>query len=222
MNLVLLGPPGAGKGTLANLLKKSLGVMHVSSGDILRDEMKNNTPLGKEVKQFIDNGKLVPDEVVTKLIENKFTHDQNIRRGYMLDGYPRTKQQAQDLDKILNKVKSPLDYALYMEATLPVIIQRLGGRRVCRKCGSLFHIKNRPPKKAGICDQCGGELYQRADDNEETIKTRMDVYLQSTIPIVEYYKAQRKLLTLNGDLESEDVEVIILKKFHDDGKPDKH
>ena len=222
MNLVLLGPPGARKGTLANLLKKSLGVAHVSSGDILREEMKNNTPLGKEVKQFIDNGKLVSDEVVTKLIENKFTHDQNIRRGYMLDGYPRTRQQAQDLDKILNKVESPLNYALYMETTLPVIIQRLGGRRVCRKCGALFHIKNRPSQKAGMCDQCGGELYQRADDNEETIKTRMDVYLQSTMPIVQYYKDQGKLLTLNGDLESEEVKEILLKKFHDDGKPHKH
>src|SRR3989338_8813882 len=187
MRLVLLGPPGAGKGTLAALLKKSLKVRHISTGDILREEMKNNSALGQEAKKYIDNGELVPDEVVTKLIESKLTANDRVDGGYMLDGFPRTKKQAEALDRILKKIHSPLDYALFLESTLPVIIQRLTGRRVCRVCGALFHVKNRPPRREGICDECGGILYQRADDNAETIKTRMEVYLKNTQPIIAYY-----------------------------------
>ena len=222
MKLVLLGPPGAGKGTLANLLKEALGFVHISTGDMLREEIKNNTPLGQEAKRFIENGKLVPDEIVTRLIEQKLTADPKIKRGYLLDGFPRTKQQAEDLDKILDQISEPLDYVLYLEAGLPVIVDRLTGRRVCKKCGALFHIKNRPPQVQGFCDQCGGPLYQRPDDKEETIKTRMDVYLENTMPIVKYYAGQGKLKKLDANKDSQEVRNTLMKIFHEDGKLNKH
>ncbi len=218
MRLVLLGPPGAGKGTLAALLKKSLKVRHISTGDILREEMKNNSTLGQEAKKYIDNGELVPDEVVTKLIESKLTANDSLDGGYMLDGFPRTKKQAEALDRILKKIHRPLDYALYLESTLPVIIQRLTGRRVCRGCGALFHVKNRPPRREGICDECGGILYQRADDNAETIKTRMEVYLKNTQPIIAYYEAQGKLKNVDADKDSEELQAILMKTFDEGHK----
>jgi len=217
MRLVLMGPPGAGKGTLANLLKSSLKIPHISTGDILREEMKEGSKLGKKVKEYIESGMLVPDEVVTALVENKLTNDASLNNGFMLDGFPRTDHQAQDLDKILDRLAQPLDKALYLESTLPVIIQRLTGRRICRSCGAVCHIVNRPPKVEGVCDNCLGELYQRPDDNEETIKKRMDVYLSNTLPIVTYYKKSHKLLKLNGDRESEDLEVQLLKAFDGSG-----
>lgn len=213
MKLVLLGPPGAGKGTLANLLKEALHISHISTGDILREEMKNNTSLGQEAKQYIENGELVPDDVVTKLIESKFSGNNITESGYMLDGFPRTGKQAEDLDKILNKSNNALDYALYLASSLPVIIQRLTGRRICRNCGALFHIKNKPPRKEGVCDECGGEVYRRADDNKETIKTRMDVYLKNTKPIVDYYQAQGKLKEVDADKDSQEVLGILMRMF---------
>lgn len=217
MRLVLMGPPGAGKGTLATLLKKTIKVPHISTGDVLREEMKNESPLGKKAKEYIESGSLVPDEVVTQLVEKRLTNDEGLKDGFMLDGFPRTRHQAEDLDKILEKTGQPLDYAIYLDSTLPVIIQRLTGRRICKSCGAVFHKENRPPKKEGICDYCGGELYQRADDNEETIKTRMDVYLNNTLPIVEYYEKEKKLMKLNGDAESEVLEQKLIKAFNEEG-----
>jgi len=216
MRLVLLGAPGAGKGTLANLLKDTLKVAHISTGDILREEMKKNSALGRQAKAFIESGSLVPDEIVTQLVE-KSLKTAHLKGGFMLDGFPRTRQQAEDLDIILDKIKQPIDAVLYLDSTLPVLIQRLTGRRICKSCGGVFHIKNRPPKKAGVCDLCGGELYQRADDNEETIKTRMDVYLTNTLPIVEYYKKKSKLEELDGDAEAEELQKQLLTTFNEKG-----
>ena len=205
MRIVLLGPPGAGKGTLANLIKKEFKMDHISTGDMMREEMKNGTPLGQELKGYVESGKLVPDEVVTKIVKSKLARDKNKDVSYLLDGFPRTTAQAQALDVILGKIGRPLDYALYMEVSLPIIIKRLTGRRVCRKCGAVYHVVNRPSKKKDVCDVCSGELYQRADDNEKTIRTRMDVYVESTAPIIDYYKRQGKLHTIKGDKESEDL-----------------
>lgn len=218
MRLVLLGPPGAGKGTLAALLKDALGIAHISTGDILREEMKNKTSLGKKVARYIENGKLVPDAVVTQLIEQRLTRGNGSQRGYLLDGFPRTENQAKELDNILRRVNQPLDYVIYLESTLPVIIQRLTGRRVCRTCGALFHTKNRPPKKEGICDLCGGEVSQRSDDNEETIRTRLKEYLTNTRPMVDYYQARDKLKKVDADKDATEVQEILMRIFNENGK----
>lgn len=214
MRLVLLGPPGAGKGTLANSLKEKFSIPHISTGDILREEMKNNTPLGQEVKRHVESGGLVPDEVVTKLIERRLSNG-NVAEGYMLDGFPRTETQAEDLDKILSNLDKSIESAVYLDASLPVIIRRLTGRRVCRNCGAIFHIENNPPKEDGVCNGCGGEVYQRADDNEETIKTRMDVYLKNTKPVVDYYEAQGKLKKVDADKDSQEVFETLMKTFNE-------
>ena len=213
MKLVLLGPPGAGKGTLAGFINKELDIPHVSTGDILREEMKNNTPLGREVKQYVESGGLVPDEVVIKLIENKFSNSDAVAKGYMLDGFPRTEVQAKDLDSILKELDKPIDYAVYLDASLPVVIERLTGRRICRNCGAIFHMKNNPPKEEGVCTECGGEVYQRPDDNEETVKTRMDVYLENTKPVIDYYELQGKLKKLDADRDSREVQESLMKIF---------
>ena len=211
MIIVLLGAPGAGKGTLAGALKDQLGVHHVSTGDLIRAEIKGGTAIGLEIKRYVESGGLVPDEVVTRMIEGKVVATAQDGKGYMFDGFPRTSAQAVDLDKILTKNKLSIDFALYMEASLAVVLPRLTGRRVCKKCGALYHLTNMPSKKAGICDACGGELYQRADDNEETIKKRMTVYNESTRPIIDYYKAQGKLKTINADGGADKVKAELLK-----------
>ena len=206
MRFVLLGPPGAGKGSVAALIKEKLAVLHLSTGDMLREEIKKGSALGVEIKSLIEKGALVSDEVVTRLIKAKIIDDNSvINASYMLDGYPRTVNQAQDLDAMLANAQKPLDFVVNMEADMGVILKRLAGRRVCRKCGEIYHLTNKPSKKAGVCDACGGELYQRSDDNEETIKKRMDVYASSTQPIINYYAKQGKIKVLNGNLETIDL-----------------
>lgn len=222
MRLILLGAPGAGKGTQANLLQKQLGVKHISMGDILREEMKNNTPLGQEVKKYVESGGLVPDEVVTKIIENKLKEKEIATVGYMLDGFPRTAKQAEDLNVILKRINQLVDYVIYMEVDPKIVIARLTGRRVCRKCAAVYHIKNMPSKKEGVCDKCQGELYQRPDDVEETIRKRINVYVESTAPIIDYYKAQGVLLTVDGNQDAEKLRDQLLNVFKKDGKIDTH
>lgn len=214
MRIVLLGPPGAGKGTLATAIKDNLGLLHISTGDILREEMKNNTPLGQEAKRYVESGGLVPDELVTRLIKNKLENDPKAKKGFLMDGFPSTLKQAQDLDKILVDLKMPVEWTLCLEASLDVILQRLTGRRVCKSCGAVYHVKNMPSKKEGICDKCGGVLYQRTDDNEATITNRMKVYTESTKPIIEYYKTQGKLKVLNADKEAQEVKELALKNLN--------
>lgn len=217
MNIVLLGPPGAGKGTLAGLLKETLNILHISTGDLLREEMKNETPLGLEAKKFVEGGELVSDEIVIKLVANKLISDSG-NSGYLLDGFPRTKVQAEQLDKILIEINKPIDYAIYMDASLPVIIKRITGRRVAPKSGMVYHVTNRPPKTEGICDVSGEELIQRPDDNEETVRKRMDVYLNNTLPIVDYYDQKEILTKVNGDIESENLRDNIIELFNENTK----
>ena len=209
MRIVLLGPPGVGKGTLADHLKEKYHLAHISTGDMLREETKKGSALGLEIKSLMEKGALVSDELVTKLVVQKVEHGLDLSQGFMFDGFPRTVAQAQDLDRILDRVKAPLDFVVSMEADLKVLLGRLTGRRVCRKCGALFNVTYKPSRKAGICDVCGGELYQRGDDNEKTIQSRMQVYLESTEPIINYYAQQHKLKKLNANVEAAEVRLAL-------------
>lgn len=211
MIIVLLGAPGAGKGTLATALKDRLGVHHISTGDLIRAEIKAGSSIGLEIKRYVESGGLVPDEVVTKMIEGKIKETYQDAKGYMFDGYPRTNAQAADLDQILKQLNLSIDFALYMEASIDVVLTRLTGRRVCKTCGAVYHLVNMPSKVEGVCDKCSGSLYQRADDNEETIRNRMAVYTQSTKPIIDFYKGQGKLKSVNADQDAEDVKADLLK-----------
>lgn len=211
MIIVLLGAPGAGKGTLATALKDQLGVHHISTGDLIRAEIKAGSPIGLEIKRYVESGGLVPDEVVTKMIEVNIAATAKDGKGYMFDGYPRTAAQAKDLDQILARNSLKIDLALYMEASLEVVLKRLTGRRVCKSCGAVYHLTNMPPKKENVCDKCSGPLYQRADDNAETITKRMTVYRESTQPIIDFYKVQGKLKTINADKDAADVRQALLK-----------
>jgi adenylate kinase len=202
MRIVLLGPPGAGKGSLAALIKDHYKILHISTGDILREEMKKDSPLAKEIKSFIERGALVPDNVITKIVDQKLTHGLKPTDSYMLDGYPRNAAQAEDLDKILKKTNASLDFVLNMEASLSLILKRISGRRICKSCGAVYHVSNHPPKAANICDVCQGALYQRTDDNEDTVLARMKVYNESTAPLLDYYRKQNKLRTIDGDDET--------------------
>ncbi len=204
MRIVLLGPPGAGKGTLAGLIKEEYGVLHVSTGDILRAEMKSGSNLGNEMKKYVESGALVPDEVVTKIVAKKLG-ELDLAQGIMFDGFPRTQQQADDLDAILEDLGFPLDATLFMEVDLPVIIQRLTGRRICKECGAVYHLTNMPSKVEGICDVCGGVLYQRPDDNEATIRNRMDVYMSNTAPVIDYYEGQGKLRRVDASQPTQNI-----------------
>lgn len=213
MKIVLLGPPGAGKGTQAKVLAERLQIAHISTGDLLRQNVKENTGLGKEARSFMDKGALVPDELVTRMIDTRFDAP-DVKKGFILDGYPRNIQQAKDLDQILKRHGTQIDAVFYLETSVPVVIQRLAGRLVCKSCGMNFHAVNMPPKKKMICDKCGASLYQRSDDNEETIKKRLEVYHQESAPLIEYYAKGHKLHRLSSDKEASIVlnEILQLAK----------
>ncbi len=209
MRLILFGPPGAGKGTQAKLMSQKLGLPHISTGDILRSEVKNNTDLGNKAKAYMNAGQLVPDVLVTEMLKKRL-EGKDVANGFILDGFPRTEAQAQALDRIL---KNGIDKAIYLSTSEKVIVQRLTGRRVCPKCGHNYHIVNMPPKKDMLCDQCEVELFQRPDDNEETVKNRLRVYLEESESVLDYYRKQGKLENVSGDLDAEEVFDIISKKL---------
>lgn len=209
MKLILFGPPGAGKGTQAKLLTQRFKLPHISTGDILRSEVKNNTDLGKKAKGFMEAGGLVPDSLVTEMVRNRMSQ-KDLGNGFILDGFPRTETQARALDEIL---KTGIDRAIYLSTSEKVVVQRLTGRRVCPKCGTNYHITNMPPKKDMLCDQCQVGLYQRPDDNEATVKNRLKVYLNESESVLNYYKKQGKLENISGDLDSEEVFNIVSKKI---------
>ena len=208
MRLILLGPPGAGKGTQAKRLAGELGVPHISTGDILRQNVKEKTSLGKQAKDFMDQGLLVPDELVAKMLMERFAGT-DVKKGFILDGYPRNINQAKTLDEMLKKINLDIDLVVYLDTSESVIIQRLTGRLVCSNCQANFHIKNMPPKIKGICDNCGGKLYQRTDDKEETVRQRLEVYKKEVAGLIQYYKATQKLSRLSADEEAD----IVLHKI---------
>lgn len=212
MRLVLLGPPGAGKGTQAQVLSKDLDLPHISTGDMLREALKAATPLGLKAKATMEKGELVPDEVVIALVKERLVKE-DAKKGFILDGFPRTPEQARSLDKNLEGLQMPLDLVLYFKTTLPVIIKRLSGRRVCGKCGKNYHVTNFKPKVEGVCDICGGKLVQRPDDKEETIEQRLKVYEEQTAPLIDYYKKKNILAEASGDLEVRELNVILMDLF---------
>ena len=201
MRMVLLGPPGAGKGTQAVMLAEKKGFLHLSTGDILRENVKKGTDIGKKAKAFMEKGELVPDDIVIEMMLDTIK-DAKAKKDFILDGFPRTAYQAKKLDAELNKLKLPIEMVVYFKTSIETVISRLTGRRLCSKCGANYHIINMPPKKQGVCDKCGSELYQRKDDNEETIKKRLEVYNSQTKELIDYYKAQGILEAVSGDLEA--------------------
>jgi len=210
MNIILLGPPGAGKGTQAKMLVEKFGIPQISTGDILRANLKAQTPLGLEAKKFMDAGKLVPDEVVIGIAGNRLLED-DCKKGYMLDGFPRTVAQAEALDEMLTKRGSGIDHVISVDVPNSDLMARLTGRRTCRQCGAGFHLVFDPPKVSGVCDKCSGELYQRDDDNEATVGARLEVYARQTQPLIDYYKAKGLLRPIPGQGEIEAVFQRIVK-----------
>lgn len=195
--VVLLGPPGAGKGTQAKLLQEAFAACQISTGDILRKAVAEKTPLGREAAQYIDRGALVPDDVIVKLVAERLK-GKGCEKGFILDGFPRTIPQAKSLDAILEEMRLSLNRVLSVQVPREVIIERLAGRRSCKNCGALAHMVFDPPKKEGVCDRCGGELYQRRDDEEKTVAHRLEVYENQTAPLVDYYSKRKLLREIDG------------------------
>ncbi|MEN6438730.1 MAG: adenylate kinase [Syntrophobacter sp.] len=204
MNVILLGPPGAGKGTQAKRLVEKYHIPQVSTGDMLREALKEGTPLGLEAKKYMDQGGLVPDSVVIGLVKERIQKP-DANSGYMLDGFPRTVGQAEALDKILGELGQKIDHVISVEVPNSELLGRLTGRRTCRACGAGFHVLFDPPKKEGVCDKCGGELYQRSDDNEVTVQSRLETYEAQTKPLIDYYTGQQKLRRINGVGKMDDI-----------------
>lgn len=198
MNIVLMGPPGAGKGTQADVMARNLFVPHISTGDIFRANIKAGTELGQLANQYISKGDLVPDEVTLVMIKDRLAED-DCAKGFILDGLPRTIGQADALEAILAEQGKQLDKVVNIDVPEELLIARLCGRRVCRNCSQTYHLENNPPTEAGRCDECGGELYQRADDSEETIKNRLEVYRAQSEPLIAYYEQKGLLLSINGN-----------------------
>jgi adenylate kinase len=210
MKLILLGPPGAGKGTQAKMLVERFGVPQISTGDILRAAVKEGTPMGVKAKSFMDSGALVPDEVVVGIVEERLQKD-DCAPGFILDGFPRTVPQADALQSTLAGLDKQLDAVVSLEVDIEALVARLAGRRACKACGAGYHLEHEPPSVAGVCDACGGELIQRDDDKEETIRNRMSVYLEQTLPLVEYYQSAGLLSQVDGMLPIEEVRTAVLE-----------
>ncbi len=215
--VVLLGPPGAGKGTQAKLLVEQYGACQISTGDILRKAVEERTPLGKEAAQYINRGALVPDTVIVNLVAERLKQ-KDCENGFILDGFPRTIPQAEGLDAILRDSGRTLNRVLSVQVPRRVIIERLAGRRTCRSCGALAHVVFNPPKQDGVCDSCGGKLEQRNDDREETIANRLEVYEKQTAPLVKYYRQRGLLAEIDGVGTIEEIHGRISKSLGDAAK----
>ncbi len=216
MKMVLLGPPGAGKGTHAKILSEKFGIPHLATGDILRHHIRNQTELGKKAKDVIERGGLVSDDLVNAMMVEEIKR-LGKNAGFVLDGYPRTLGQAEALDEFLKKEKAQLDAVLNFDTSEKVIIDRLSGRRVCTQCGGNYHVRNMPPKKQGICDKCGNELSQRKDDKPETIKNRLETYQKETAPLIDYYGKKALLYAVPGDYDVPELQAelkLLFERLH--------
>ena len=203
-NIILMGPPGAGKGTLAKQLKQELNLVHISTGDMFRENIKAGTKLGLLAKSYIDNGHLVPDEVTIDMLKDRLAQ-KDCENGFLLDGFPRTLPQAEALEKLSVEIKRPIEVVVNLDCDNQELIRRISGRRVCKNCGAPYHVTTMKPKVDGVCDLCGGPLYQRADDNEEALKVRLDHYVHDTKPLLDFYQAKGLLENFNSLVGSQEL-----------------
>jgi len=204
MKIIMLGAPGAGKGTQAKMIAEKFGIPHISTGDIFRANIKNGTELGKKAKEYMDKGQLVPDELTVEILLDRVAAD-DCKNGYVLDGFPRTIPQADVLDKELTKLGDKVDFAINVDVPDENIVRRMSGRRACLKCGATYHIEHIPPKQEGICDKCGSELVQRDDDKPETVQNRLSVYHEQTQPLIDYYNKKNILKSVDGTKDMQEV-----------------
>ncbi|MGM9927143.1 MAG: adenylate kinase [Bacillus sp. (in: firmicutes)] len=204
MNLVLMGLPGAGKGTQAEKIVENYNIPHISTGDMFRAAIKEGTELGLQAKSFMDKGELVPDSVTIGIVRERLSKD-DCKKGFLLDGFPRTVAQAEALENMLSELNRPIDYVINVDVDKDILMERLTGRRICKECGATYHLVFNPPAKEDTCDRCGGELYQRADDNAETVQNRLEVNLAQTKPLLSFYEDKGTLRTVNGQ---QDINVV--------------
>lgn len=208
MNLVLMGLPGAGKGTQAERIVENYSIPHISTGDMFRAAIKEGTPLGIKAKSFMDQGNLVPDEVTIGIVRERLSKD-DCEKGFLLDGFPRTVAQADALEGMLTELGKSIDYVINIDVDQSILMERLTGRRICKSCGSTYHLVFNPPAREGVCDKCGGELYQRPDDNAETVGNRLEVNLEQTKPLLDFYNAKGYLRNINGQQHIDEVFVDV-------------
>jgi adenylate kinase len=204
MNLVLMGLPGAGKGTQAEKIVEKYGIPHISTGDMFRAAIKDGTELGLKAKSFMDKGDLVPDEVTIGIVRERLSKD-DCNKGFLLDGFPRTVAQAEALENILSDLNKKIDFVINIDVDQEILMERLTGRRICKSCGATYHLVFNPPAKQDVCDKCGGDLYQRADDNEETVGNRLEVNLKQTKPLLDFYETKGYLRNINGQ---QDIRIV--------------
>jgi adenylate kinase len=197
-NIIFVGAPGSGKGTQAAAVAQKLNLVHISSGDLFREAVAKGTELGKKANSYLEKGELVPDEITIQMVLEKLSAPE-VKKGVLLDGFPRNLEQAEALDKALTKQGNGIDGVVHIMVSEDELTSRLSGRRVCRRCGAVYHVQDSPPRAEGKCDKCGGELYQRPDDNPQTIKNRLKVYSRETEPIIDYYRRRGRLLEVNGE-----------------------
>jgi adenylate kinase len=211
VQVILVGLPGAGKGTQAERIQSHFGIPHISTGDMFRRAVASGGELGQQVQSYLNSGRLVPDEITIKVVQERLV-DEDAQRGFLLDGFPRTLEQADALDGMLTEIGKPIDAVLYIHVSEDVLLARLTGRRICRQCGTTYHVIFQPPKEEGVCDKCGGELYQRSDDSEEAVKTRLEQY-KHTAPLIEYYRERGVLRQIDGlqpiEQVFEDVQAVL-------------
>lgn len=204
MNMVFLGPPGAGKGTYAKRLIEMLNIPHISTGDMFREAVASKSELGKKVEEILKRGDLVPDDLTNSIVKDRLSKE-DCKNGFILDGFPRTVAQAKALDEIMRSLGKDLDYVIYFEVDEEEVVKRISNRRICSNCGKIYNLITLPPKVDGKCDVCGGTLYQREDDKEEVVRKRYRVYMENTYPVIEYYQKSNKLFTVNGALDVDSV-----------------
>lgn len=204
MNILFMGPPGAGKGTQAEAIVNEFGIPHVSTGDAFRLAIKQGTPVGQKAKEYIDQGLLVPDDVTVGIVRERLQQS-DCEKGFLLDGFPRTLSQAEALEELLGELNRKLTHVINLKVDRNKLLARLTGRRICKSCGSTYHVIFNPPKQEGVCDKCGGELYQRSDDNEESVGTRLDEYINKTAPLLQFYEEKGLLHEIDGEQEIDTV-----------------